>query len=85
MSVGNSDEYKLLEITGRHFVETGKKSGLGPTIIGKVIREVLEQAGAAPGKALERMPKDFPTEIHDSVTRAIDARLKGLESGLAEL
>ncbi len=85
MSVGNSGKYKLLEITGRHFVETGRKSGLGPTIIGKVISEVIEQAGSASGKALERMPDDFTEEIHVSVSRAIDGRLRGLESGLAEL
>ena len=85
MSVGNSGKNKLTEIVGRHFVETGRKAGLGPTIIENVIRSVLEQADAAPGRALARMPEDFAAEIHDSVTRAMNGRLRSLESGLAEL
>ena len=85
MSVGNSNHYRVLDITGRHFVETGRKAGLGPTIIGRVMRQVLERAGAAPGEALERMPDDFPEEIHASVAAAIGSRLARLESGLADL
>ncbi|OYX65188.1 MAG: toxin HipA [Sphingomonadales bacterium 32-64-17] len=84
MSVGKK-KYKILDIMGRHFVEVGKKAGLGPTIIGKVIKEVLGSAREAPGKALERMPDDFPEEIHASVEKAIESRLDRLESGFAEL
>ncbi len=85
MSVGNSGKYKLNEIAGRHFVETGKKAGLGPTVIGKVIREVLEYADEVPRRALARMPKDFAAEIYQSVSKAMNGRLGLLESGLSEL
>ncbi len=84
MSVGKK-KYKIAEITGRHFVETGRKAGLGPTIIRKVLNEVLEQANEAPGRALARMPDDFPEEIHASVSKAIGGRLGRLASGLEEL
>jgi len=84
MSVGKK-KYKILEIMGRHFVEIGRKAGLGPTIIEEVIKDVLESAAAATSKAFERMPEDFPEEIHTSVIKAIEGRLGLLESGLAEL
>ena len=45
MSVGDNNKYKVLDIMGRHFVEIGRKAGLGPTIIGKVIGDVLKHAG----------------------------------------
>lgn len=85
MSVGESSKYKILEISGRHFVEIGKKAGLGPTVIGKVMRDVIDRASAAPGRALPRMPKDFPKDIHESVERAMESRLRLLESALADL
>ncbi len=85
MSVGNSGKYKLNEIAGRHFVETGKKAGLGPTVMRQVIREVLELAVEAPRRALARMPKDFAAEIHQSVSKAIKGRLVLLEAGLSDL
>lgn len=85
MSVGNSGKYRVLEIAGRHFVEIGRKAGLGPTIIGEVIRDVLERASTAPARSLARMPQDFAAAIHDSVAAAIKGRLALLEAGLAEL
>ena len=85
MSVGNSGKYKVEEIAGRHFVEIGRKAGLGPTIIGVVIRDVLERAGDAPDRSLARMPDDFDRDIHASIAAAIARRLPLLEAGLAEL
>lgn len=85
MSVGNTGKYRVLDIMGRHFAESGKKAGLGPVIIDKVIREIIGYAPAAPGRALSRMPDDFPEEIHTSVTRAIEGRLRRLESGLTDV
>lgn len=85
MSFGKSRKYKVLEITGRHFVETGKEAGLGPTIIREVITSVLEDAGAATDKALSEMPVDFSAQIHECVKRAIDSRLGQLEEALDNL
>lgn len=85
MSVGNSGKYKITEIAGRHFVEIGKKAGLGPTIIRKVIGDVLEVAELAAGRALKRMPDDFAEEIHQSVISAMLPRLRLLESGLSAI
>lgn len=84
MSVGKG-VYKIYDITGRDFVTIGRRAGLGPAIIAKVIKEVLERAGEAPLKALARMPRDFPEDVHTSVVKAIETRRARLELALAEL
>ena len=85
MSFGKSRKYKILEITGRHFVETGKEAGLGPAIIREVITSVLEVADATTDKALTEMPVDFSVQIHECVKRAIGSRLGQLEEALDNL
>lgn len=85
MSAGDSRKYRIGDVSGHHFVETGREAGLGQTIIGKVIREVLERADEAPDRTLVRMPGDFATEIHDSVAAAVRSRLGLLEAGLSGL
>ena len=85
MSVGNSGKYKVEEIAGRHFVESGRKAGLGPKIIREVINEVLERAGSAPDRTLAKMPDDFDQNIHASIAASISRRVPLLEAGLGEL
>ena len=85
MSVGRSRKYQILNIVGRHFVETGKEAGLGPTPIRKAINEILEAAPSALRHAREQMPDDFPESVHDSVSRALNERLARLAPALDEL
>src|SRR3546814_34081 len=47
MSVGKSRKYEIINVVGRHFIENGKDTGLGPTIMKQVVTELLEQAGKA--------------------------------------
>ncbi len=82
MSAGKSRHYRIRDIVGRHFVETGKEAGLGSTIIRAAIEEVIETAAKAPELALTKMPSDFATGIHESIVGAIPARLRLLISGL---
>lgn len=80
MSVGSSRKYKILDVHGRHFVETAKEAGLGPA----PIRTALDELRAAVEPALERLPdmlpEGFPAAIHRSVAKAARARLKQLET-----
>lgn len=85
MSAGKKPHYRMFEVAGRHFVETAQKASMGPAMISQSIRTVLEHAETAPERALERMPKDFDTNIHESVCRAIRGQLLVLEAGLREL
>lgn len=85
MSVGKSRKYPILNIVGRHFVETAKEAGLGPTLIRKVLDEVMQNASTAPDAALASMPKGFASEIHESILAALIARAGLLEAAYAEL
>lgn len=85
MSVGRSRKYRILDIAGRHFVETGKEAGLGPTPVRKAITEILEAAPMALETARAQMPDDFAEAIHDSVSPALRARLDLLKLALDEI
>jgi len=80
MSVGASRHYKILDVHGRHFVETAKEAGLGPTIIKQVLEEVFRDALPAAERALGLMPKDFHADIHTSIVNAMTGRLRQLET-----
>jgi serine/threonine-protein kinase HipA len=85
MSAGDSRKYQILNITGRHFVETAKEAGLGPTIITKVFHEIMRDAETAPQRALAMMPDDLALPTHDSIMHAMAGRLRSLELGFAEI
>ncbi len=75
MSVGNKNHYKMDEIQGRHFIQTAQRAGL-PDYIAK---EALEEISGMTEKAMQdvenRLPADFPEEIHASVIRGMKSRL----------
>lgn len=85
MSAGANRHYGILDLHGRHFVESARAAGLGPTIIAKVINEVREAAGAAAEATRARMPAGFPDAVHESVAGAIAARLPKLDTADAVL
>lgn len=80
MSVGASGHYKILDVHGRHFVETAKEAGLGPMIIKQVLDEVFREALPAAERALGLMPQDFHADIHNSVVNAMTGRLRQLQT-----
>lgn len=85
MSAGKSRKYQILNISGRHFVESAKEAGLGPTIIGKVLNEIMRDAETATQLALSAMPDAAALPAHDSIVNAMAGRLRSLELGLAEI
>lgn len=85
MSAGRSRIYRILEISGRHFVETGREARLGPTPIRKAISEILEAAPSAQQRAQAQMPEDLSKKVHDSISRALNDRLARLAPALDEL
>lgn len=85
MSAGNSRKYQILNLGGRHFVETAKEAGLGPTLINKVLRDVMQMAEKAPEQALSMMPDGPAIATHTSIMNAMEVRLRSLELGLAEI
>ncbi|RVT90312.1 type II toxin-antitoxin system HipA family toxin [Sphingomonas crocodyli] len=85
MAAGDSRHYRLDEVMGRHFVQTARKTRMGPTPIGKVVIDIRAKADIASDIALKAMPADFAEEVHASVSAAIRRRLDRLDTALAEL
>jgi serine/threonine-protein kinase HipA len=82
MSAGRKRHYRISEVVGRHFAQTAKAAGLGPTIFERVLTTIREKAIAAPDIARAAMPGDFAGDIHDSVRNAIAVRSRRLEREL---
>lgn len=85
MCVGKSRKYAILQIHGRHFVETAKEAGLGPAIIKQVVDDVMRDATAAFDRALRLMPEGFHPDIHESISAAATARLQQLQTAYEEI
>ena len=85
MSAGTNRHYRVLEVAGRHFVQSGKEAGLGQTLMRRVIEEILSEADAAPDEALSQMPPDFAGEVYTSIAASMKQRLRLLKPALDEL
>lgn len=85
MSAGNSRKYQILNLSGRHFVETAKEAGLGATLIDRALRDVILMAERAPEQALSMMPDGLAVATHTSIMNIMEVRLRSLELGLAEI
>lgn len=84
MSAGATPHYEILDVHGRHFVESGKAAGLGADVIRRVLDEVKADAATATGRARFAMPTDFHDEVHRSIEAVLPRRLRQLESAYAE-
>ena len=80
MAVGNSHHYRILDVSGRHFVETARQARLPVRVTREAIRQILEQAPAAFERVEAVLPQDFPEAIHASVSAAAAGRLRLLEA-----
>jgi serine/threonine-protein kinase HipA len=85
MSAGKNRHYRMAEVMGRHFVQTGRAAGLGPTAMRHAITELLDRAAQAPDQAIGKMPDDFAHGICESIVSAMTKRLPHLASALDEL
>ncbi len=74
MRVGKSRHYKVSEILGRHFVETGLAAGFSREQIAQIFKEIEAISEEAFAKALADMPADFPMGLFESVKRGFDQR-----------
>lgn len=81
MSAGATPHYRIDSLMGRHFVESGKAGGLGPTVIREVMDEIRSEAETATDRALAEMPADFHPEAHDAIRAILPRRLALLDLG----
>jgi serine/threonine-protein kinase HipA len=76
MRVGRNNHYKVSDIVGRHFLQTGLAAGLSKPVITSLLEETAAQAPKAMEATCAKLPKSFPATITDSVTAAIHQRAK---------
>lgn len=78
MSVGRSRHYKISDIRGRHFIQTGEIAGLSKSRMSAMMDEIRDKVDAALVHAEQSLPSDFPETIHSSVTTAVKQRMDSL-------
>jgi serine/threonine-protein kinase HipA len=76
MSVGDNNHYRMDGIRSRHFFQTGKAAGLSKSAVGRAIDEIASTAAGAMQKLAQELPLHFPENIHDSVGKALNERLR---------
>jgi serine/threonine-protein kinase HipA len=75
MSVGSSRHYRINDILGRHFIQTGEAAGLPKSLVRDALEEMADTAAQAI-RILERaLPRNFPDALHASVKKAMTDRL----------
>lgn len=85
MAVGNSRKYRIFDIHGRHFVETGRAAGLPVQLIAQAIDEIRAVFDKAFSAIEHVLPKHFPEAIHAAVAAGARERLRQLGTADAEL
>lgn len=85
MALGKNRKYRIFDIHGRHFVETGRAAGLSRTLIRHAIDEIRDSFEPAFAELEKELPHDFPLHIHSSVYAAARTRLAQLKTADADL
>ena len=80
MSVGRARHYKVNEILGRHFVQTGESSRLSKSVIHTIFQDIVESIPYVFERVEKLLPDDFPENIHESVKAAVQKRIRSLSN-----
>lgn len=75
MRVGKSRHYKVSEIQGRHFIETGLAAGFSREQMAKIFEDIRVRADEAFATARAGMPHGFPDALFASVKRGFQQRM----------
>jgi serine/threonine-protein kinase HipA len=78
MSVGANRHYRIGDIHGLHFIQTGEAAGLPKSLVREAIGEIAGTAANAVAHIESELPADFPEAIRSSVKSAVSARLRSL-------
>jgi serine/threonine-protein kinase HipA len=78
MRLGSSNHYKVGDIVGRHFIETGLDAGLSREVMAQLFVEICGQADEAIARTADALPDGFPMAILDSIAAAMSERLRRL-------
>ena len=78
MRVGESNQYNVENIRGRHFIHTGVQSGLSRDTVDQVFDDVSSSVADALARTADALPAEFPLSLFESVSVAIKRRLQRL-------
>lgn len=78
MRVGNSNQYNVEKIQGRHFLDSGLKSGLSRKVIRTLAEEVQDSALATLEALFNTLPHNFPGQLPESILAGVQRRLPRL-------
>jgi serine/threonine-protein kinase HipA len=79
MAVGDKRHYTVESITGRHFIQSAIKAGLGRAIALGVIDDILETGPKAVHRVIAGLPKGFPAAVAGPIADGITSRLDQLD------
>jgi serine/threonine-protein kinase HipA len=79
MSVGTKRHYRISDILGRHFIQTGEGAGLPKGIVREAIEEIADIAVRAIQKIEGELPADFSEIIHKAVKTGVTDRLSKVQ------
>lgn len=79
MAIGDKNRYRIEDITGRHFIQTGAKARMAKRLTLQAISDISEAADDALKSVEAQLPRDFPASIHESVSTATRERARRLE------
>lgn len=80
MRAGKSRHYKVSEIQGRHFVETGLAAGFSREQVARIFMDIHTRAEQAFATALADMPASFPEALFASVKQGFEQRIPRLRA-----
>jgi serine/threonine-protein kinase HipA len=80
MRAGKSRHYKVSEIQGRHFVETGLAAGFSREQVASIFTDIHTRAEQAFATALAGMPAGFPEALFASVKQGFEQRIPRLRA-----
>ncbi|QRZ16048.1 type II toxin-antitoxin system HipA family toxin (plasmid) [Paracoccus methylovorus] len=78
MRVGKGRHYRVSEIQGRHFVETGLAAGFSREQVEQIFQDIEAGSEEAFARTLTQMPTDFPAALFESVKHGFDQRAQRL-------
>ncbi|WP_242201520.1 type II toxin-antitoxin system HipA family toxin [Sphingomonas hankookensis] len=81
MAVGTSRKYRIGDLHGRHFVETGRAAGLAVAAVEAAMAELHAGFDAAFAAVEAGLPAGFPEAIHAAVLAGARERLRQLRPG----
>ena len=75
MAIGNSRHYRMHDIWPRHFEQLASSVNMSERVVDDIFEKTRDRLPGALERTAERMPRDFPQQIAESVGGAVVERL----------